>query len=403
MMSFYSRFLAGLVLVVVSSAASAAPFTFDARSLGMGGANTANATLQNAAWANPSMLTRQPLEDDFALLIGVGVFLRDDEDLVGDVEDFQDADERREDFLDAGNAAGVLEELANMSSLINGIDGKIIAPEASVLLAMGMAFETFSMAVSLRTDLIAGGTVTDLSCDVFNSPVGTCDPTEVLDDKFNILNIEGVQATEFAVSFAKDFELAGQRVSIGIKPKVVDLQAFSFKESILTVSTEGTDILDQRNEEDLGKLASIDLGFAYDLTDSFVLGLNIRNLIARAYDLGDATLNYSPEWQIGVAYNNSFMTLAADYDLTTNTPLLANKAFTALNRQDLKVGAEFRAGPYVALRVGASQNLAPDIPDGAKDVRYTAGIGFWLGFNLDIAVVANSGSLGGILQTGFSF
>ena len=401
MMGFHNRFLTGLALVAVSGAASAAPFTFDARSLGMGGANTANATLANASWANPSMLTRQPLEDDFALLIGVGAFLRDDEDLVGDVEDFQDADERREDFLNAGDAAGVLEELGNMSSIVNGIDGKIIAPEASVLLAMGIAFETFSMAVSLRTDLIAGGTVTDLSCDFLTEP--GCDPLDTLSEDFNILNIEGVQATEFAVSFAKDFELAGQRVSVGIKPKVVELQAFSFRESILTVSTEGSDIIDQKNEEDLGKLASLDLGFAYDLTDSMVLGLNIRNLIAKAYDLGDETLNYSPEWQIGAAYNNSFMTIAADFDLTVNSPLLAGDVFTGLDRQDLKVGAEFRAGPYVALRVGASKNLAPDIPDGAQEIRYTAGIGFWLGFNLDIAVVANNGSLGGILQTGFSF
>jgi hypothetical protein len=400
MMGFHNRFLTTLALVVVSSAASAAPFTFDARSLGMGGANTANATLQNAAWANPSMLTRQPLEDDFALLIGVGAFLRDDEDLVGDVEDFQDADEARQDAIDASDPGGVLSALDDMYTTINGIDGKIIAPEASLLLAVGIAFDSFSMAISARTDLIAGGTVTDLSCDARQPG---CDPTEILSDQYNILNIEGVQSTEIAVSFAKDFELAGQRVSVGIKPKVVDLQSFSFEESILTVSTEGTDILDKKNNADLGKLASIDVGFAYDLTDSMVLGLNIRNLIAKAYDLGDNTLNYSPEWQIGVAYDNSFMTLAADYDLTTNTPLLANDAFTALDRQDLKVGAEFRAGPYVALRVGASKNLAPDIPDGAQEVRYTAGIGFWLGFNLDIAVVANDGSLGGILQTGFSF
>ena len=56
-MGFHNRILTALVLAGVSSAASSAPFTFDARSLAMGGAATANATLQNAAWANPSMLT----------------------------------------------------------------------------------------------------------------------------------------------------------------------------------------------------------------------------------------------------------------------------------------------------------------------------------------------------------
>ena len=98
-MAHCKRILAGVVLAAVSSAAAAAPFTFDARTLGMGGTSTATATLQNAAWANPSMLTRQPLEDDFALLIGLGGFVRDDDDLFGDVDDFQDANERYENAI----------------------------------------------------------------------------------------------------------------------------------------------------------------------------------------------------------------------------------------------------------------------------------------------------------------
>lgn len=400
-MCSYKRILTALVVVAMSSTAAAQPFTFDARTLGMGGTETATATLANATWANPAMLTRQPMEDDFALLIGVGAFIRDDEDLIGDVSDFQDANERYEDAVDAGDGPGALSELNNMNSIINGVDNKIIAPEATGFVSMGIAFETFAMAVSMRTDLIAGGVVTDLSCDVFTEP--GCDPNETLSEDFNILNIEGVQSTEFGVAFARDFDLNGRRVSVGIKPKVVDIRAFTFSESILTVSTDGEDILDAGSKKELGQVGSLDLGFAYDLTDSVILGLNIRNLISRGFDLGGQTLNYSPEWQVGVAYNNSFMTLAMDFDLTINSPLLANDSFTALNKRDLKVGAEFRAGRYVMLRVGAAKNLAPDIPDGAQEVRYSAGIGFWLGFNLDIAVVANENTVGAVLQTGFSF
>jgi hypothetical protein len=380
--------------------AGAIPFTFDARTLGMGGTSTATATLANAAWANPSMLTRQPMKKDFALLIGVGAFVRDDEGLIGDVEDFQDADERREDAIDAGNTEEEASALLDMYSIVNGIDGKIIAPEASLLVAMGIAFDSFSMAISARTDVIAGGTVTNLSCDITQPG---CDPTEILSEDFNIMNIEGVQATEFGVSFARDFELGGRRVSVGIKPKVVQLRAFTFSESILTISEEEEDILDKDNKEDLGSLATVDLGFAYDLTDSVLLGLNIRNLINNEYDLDGQTLIYDTEWEIGVAYNNSFMTLALDYDLTINSPLLANEAFTALDRQDLMVGAEFRAGRYVMLRLGAMKNLAPHISDGAQEVRYTAGVGFWLGFNLDIAAIVNDNTAGVMLQTGFSF
>ena len=59
----------------------AIPFTFEGRSLGMGGVSVATADLATAAWANPAMLTNQRPNDDFSLLIGVGAFVRDEEDL----------------------------------------------------------------------------------------------------------------------------------------------------------------------------------------------------------------------------------------------------------------------------------------------------------------------------------
>ena len=402
-MTLCNRFLTGVVIAMFTGAAGAVPFTFDARTLAMGGASAATATLQNAAWANPSMLTRQPLEDDFALLIGVGAFVRDDDDLFGDVEDFQDADERRERALDNSDLAGAGAALEDMSNIINGIDGKVVAPEATLLFALGIAFESFSMAVSLRSDIIGGGTVTDLSCDTVNISFPACDPAETFSEDFNILNVESVLATEIGVSFARDFEVFERRLSVGVKPKVIDLTAFSFRESILTISTDGEDIIDDDNEKSLGELGSIDLGLAIDVTDTVLVGLNIRNLVEDEFDLSGQTFKIETEWEIGIAYHNSFMTLAMDYDLTNNRPLLANPAFRVLDRQDINLGAEFRAGKYAMIRVGAAKNLADGIPSGAEEVRYTAGVGFWLGFNLDVGVIVNDNTVGAVVQTGFSF
>jgi hypothetical protein len=93
-----------------------------------------------------------------------------------------------------------------------------------------------------------------------------------------------------------------------------------------------------------------------------------------------------------------------DYALTENKPLLAGDAFTTvLKTQYLNVGAEFSAGDYVHLRVGAAKNLAGNVSGGAKDIQYTAGIGFWLGFNLDIAAIVTDNTVGGMVQTGFRF
>ena len=378
-MGYTKRTLSALAMITVSSTALAAPFTFDARTLGMGGVSVATANLATAAWANPSMLTRQSVEDDFALLIGVGAFIRDNEDLIGDIDDFQDANDR-----------GDQDEMAN---IVTGIEGKVIAPEATVPLALGIAFDSFSMAASVRADAIAGGTVTDISTA----------PADVLDENFNILNVSGVLATEFAVSFAKDFELWDKRVSVGIKPKIVDLQSFSFSESILTIDAGLDNVTTQDDKVDLGNFPTVDLGLAMDLSENWLLGLNIRNLVTEQFEVGAQTLNFDTEAKIGVAYHNNRVTVAMDYDLTENQPLLPGENFSGLKTQNVNIGAEFSAGDYVHLRVGAAQNLAGNISTGAKDTQYTVGIGFWLGFNLDVAFIVTENSAGGMLQTGFSF
>jgi len=394
------KVLAVVLLSAISQSAYAIPFTFEGRSLGMGGVSVATADLATAAWANPAMLTNQRVEDNFSLLIGVGVFARDNDDLIGDVDDFQDADDRREDAVDAGDLVGAADAIQDMYSIINGIDSKIIAPEATALIAFGIAFESFAMAVSVRADAIAGGVVTDLSCDVTEPG---CDPTELFSEEFNILNVDGVLATEIGVSFAKDFKLWDRKVSIGIKPKVVELDAFSISEPILTVDADKDFALDQDNKESLGTFETIDVGLAMDLSDSVRLGLNVRNLLTDEFDLFDQTLNLDTEARIGVAYHSNFLTLAADFDLTENEPLLPNDSFDGLRTRILAIGAEFNAFDFVKFRVGASKNVASDISSGAKETIYTAGVGFWLGFNLDIAAIGNDNSFGAFLQTGFQF
>ncbi|MCP4192239.1 MAG: conjugal transfer protein TraF [Planctomycetaceae bacterium] len=386
---------------VISHSVYAVPFTFDARTLAMGGVSVATSDLATAAWANPSMLTRQTIEDDFALLIGLGGFVRDNDELIGDVEDFQNSNELRKEAIDNGDLAGEAGAILDMRYVVGGIDGKVIAPEATAMMGIGIAFESFSMAFSVRSDVISGGAVTDLSCSLFEAG---CDPNELISEEFNILNLEGVQATEYGVSFARDFDLFDRRLSIGIKPKVIDLRAFTFRESILTVSTSSEDYLDEVGKRNLGTFSTVDVGLAMDLSESFLLGLNVRNLFTDRFNLGDHALNYDTEAKIGIAHKNSFMLLALDYDLTTNKPLLANDSLSApLETRYLNLGVEFSAGDIVSLRAGVARNTASGVSSGAKDTQYTLGIGFWLGFNLDAAVIANNNSQGVMLQSGFRF
>ncbi len=391
-MKIQSKILSAVVLSICSHAAFSIPFTFEGRSLGMGGASVATADLATAAWANPAMLTRQRPNDDFSLLIGVGAFVRDDDDLISDIDDFQAADSRRKTAQATGDVSGEAAAALDMANIIAGIDGKDMAVDASGVAAVGMAFDKFAMALSVRADAIAAGTVTNLSQT----------PAQVVDPDFNTLNLEGVIATEFGVSFAKKFRFYNKRVSLGIKPKLVDLQAFVYRDAILNSNSLG-DVFDDGKKSDLGTFTSFDLGAAVELTDSLRLGLNIRNLLTDEFDLGGTKLNFDTSTRIGLAYHNRMMTLAVDYDLTENKPLLANPVFDDLKTQYLAVGAEFNAFSFAQLRVGARKNLASGISSGAKDTALTAGIGFWLGFNLDVAAIFTNNSVGGFVQTGFRF
>ncbi|PCI08151.1 MAG: hypothetical protein COB77_03000 [Gammaproteobacteria bacterium] len=172
---------------------------------------------------------------------------------------------------------------------------------------------------------------------------------------------------------------------------------------MLTASAGFDNVTDEDNKVDLGTFTSFDLGVAVELTESIRLGLNVRNLISDNFDLGGQTLNFDTEARLGIAYHNQMLTVAVDYDLIENEPLLANNAFDGLKTQFVAVGAEFNAFDFMQLRIGALKNLAGGISGGAKDTVYTAGLGFWLGFNLDIAATLTDNSVGGFVQTGFRF
>ena len=399
-----SRAVSVAALAIFSQSAYAAPFTFEGRSLGMGGVGVATADLATAAWANPAMLTNQHESDDFSLLVGIGAFGRDNDDLLSDIQDFQDADDRRNAAVQAGDTIGEVIALADMANIIPGIDSKNVAVDVSGVAAMGIAFETFAMAVSVRADAIGAGTVDNLSCQLDVDP--GCDlatfQSELTSDQFNILSLEGVLATEVGVSFAKAFQLYDRKFSVGIKPKFVDIQGFSFQESIKTIDGIN-DINNSDNKTDIGTYTTIDLGLGYDVAESFRLGLNLTNLIPADFKVGAQTLNFDTGARFGAAYHNDFLTVGIDYDLIENKPLLANPRFGDLKTQYLSVGAELNAFDFAQLRVGASKNTASGINGSAGDVLYTAGVGFWLGFNLDLAATFADHSLGAFVQTGFRF
>jgi hypothetical protein len=370
-----------LVLATFSQSASSVPFSLEARSMGMGNVGVATADIATAAFANPAMLAFQRENDDFSLLIGVGGFLNDNQGLIDNVDDFQSA-------FDRG-------DLAAANNLLVELSGKVIAPELSAAVAMGFAGDTYAMAVSARSDILAVGAL--------EPSVGP--PTL----SNNFLNIQGVHTTEVGFSIARNFDVGGSKLAVGLTPKIVSVEAILIREPVTSISTDLNDLLADDQVLDLGDYTTFDIGIVYGLTDSFQVGLVGKNIITEEIDFISltgvpATLKFDSRWRAGAAYRNRFLTVGVDLDIVENDPIVASPVFSGLKTQVLSLGAEFNAFDFAQLRVGVIKNIASDIPDEAGNPFYTAGVGFWLGFNLDIAVISGEGeSLGAFVQTGFRF
>jgi hypothetical protein len=134
----------------------------------------------------------------------------------------------------------------------------------------------------------------------------------------------------------------------------------------------------------------------------------VSNLVAHKVNFTttsgtQATLSFDTQARAGIAYRSRFMTLGADVDLLDNDPLLSNPNFQGLKTQFVSIGSEFNAFDFAQLRLGVQKNIASDISENAKENLYTAGVGFWFGFNLDVSVIKAGDSIGGFLQTGVRF
>ena len=384
-MYYYKRILLAALLAVVTSPLNASNFSIEARSLGMGNVRVATADIATAPFANPGMLSFQRSREDFALLVGLGAFLNDNDNVVDKIDEFQTA---YNNGL-AGNPAEALRALDIAQSML----GDVIAPETTLLFSTGFSAQKWAFAVSGRADAIAAGTVKT---------------TDVNDAAQYDLVIEGILTSELGASLARNFRAFGYKMALGVTPKYVKVDSAYYRESLTTIDSGFNDLLKDENKLDLGDYTTFDIGFVMGLTKHVQIGLVATNLVSHKINFvnsaGDlATLSFDKQARLGFAYRTNMLTFGADLDLIESDALLTSVDFQALKKQNLSLGGEFNLLDFMQLRVGAQKNLADGISDAAKDILYTAGVGFWFGFNLDLALVTQNDSLGAFLQTGFRF
>ena len=212
---------------------------------------------------------------------------------------------------------------------------------------------------------------------------------------------------DVAISFSREFDIKGEKVAIGITPKLQKISTFHYVDEVDGFEDVDEDTL-KDTQKDYTKF-NLDIGASYRLGDSgkWMVGVVGKNLLGGSFDYETITVNgktyegsveLNPQFRAGVAYNGEWTSVAFDLDLVENDPV----AFEAPT-QFAAVGVELDVFSFMQLRAGYRTNLS------ASDAS-VASIGLGLspfGVHLDIAAMANPSKpekeAGIALETGFYF
>lgn len=219
------------------------------------------------------------------------------------------------------------------------------------------------------------------------------------------IHLRGVIISEIGMSVSHGFVVSDKTWSLGITPKIMQLQLFDALLGVNSVSgATGGDYLAKYSS------LNFDLGAAKSYLNGWRTGVVVKNVIPRSFDFKraptagatpvpiGATLNIRPLVRTGVSHENDWSTVAFDLDLTQNDPAgLENKSqYAALGGELSALGwAQLRAG-YRADLLSAERNvtsvglgISPRIP--------------YFKFHLDLGYAYNKKEQGASLQFGFNF
>lgn len=226
------------------------------------------------------------------------------------------------------------------------------------------------------------------------------------------VQIKAIAVAEAALSISREFEFFGEKVAIGLTPKLQQIETFHFVTEIDSDEDIDADAVED-SRESYNKV-NLDIGLSYRFggEDKWILGLVGKNLIGEEFDVADVevkgsknkltldggTIALNPQYRAGLAYSGDWVTVAADLDLVDNEPVAFEKA-----TQYAAVGAELDIFDTIQFRAGYRTNLK-----GSNDEVVSLGAGFSpFGVHLDLAVMANPNDpkkeAGVALETGFYF
>lgn len=174
----------------------------------------------------------------------------------------------------------------------------------------------------------------------------------------------GIVQTELGVSGAKQWQLWGVPVALGMAPKLVHLQ--SYGESWRTVEGE----FDSNSFDARSFYLNMDVGATVVFAERYRVALAVKDLRSKSFTVApDRRVRLQPRTRLGLAYDHPKLRLGLDLDLSKH----ANPQ-TQVDQQKISVGAEYQPLQMLKLRLGYQHDLEQQ-----SDDRSTVGLGFKLG------------------------
>jgi len=360
--------------VLFVSNVNAANIVADARGNAMGNTGVASADYLTAPFYNPALGASFKSNDDFGLLLpAIGVTVNDTDDSLSTIDDLQS-------FYDGYDTSNpTQEETEQLEAYLDELEDNKLAVTAGLGVAIALPTNTVSMNFFGRgyTEVIASVNISDIA-----------DQEDRYDD--STVDMLAFAYVEFGLALAKNFTLAGEKVSFGITPKFQRLATYAQSGSV-----DDFDIEDYDESEITEDAFNLDLGAMW-YKDNFRVGIAAKDLISQEIDVADVTGasissdSYKLDTQVtvAIAYASDYFTAAVDADLTKQTRFQNVEDDT----QYVRFGIEGDAWGWAQLRAGYEIDLEDTVDD-----TITAGIGI---SPYDVVSIDIAGSYTGENQLG---
>lgn len=368
----------------MANQAGAANTWTEARSDAMGGTGVAAGSYGSAVLLNPALLAKAKPDDDVTVILpSIGAQISDKDNLRDKIDDISDDVSKYRSTLDNINLFDLLNPASpasrnvsaaagDLANQLDSLKGKTASGKAGAGIAVSIPNDVLSVAFVAKANARARVNSYIDQGDIEKLRLVEDVPAAALRINPNDLKSKGFGraaiVSDYGVAVARQFDISGVPVSVGITPKLQKTWLYNYTVSIYNFDSGDINSSRYRND-DTG--FNVDAGLAADFGDNWTIGLTGQNLFSRDIDTKKVdgvrdTYQISPVVTAGAAWHNDLVTLTADGDLTET------KGFKSEDTsQYVGVGAEVTPLSWLAVRAG----YRADVKGNDSNV-FTGGVGF---------------------------